>query len=81
MNIPYPESNVPYIPNDVMNIILKFRTEEMKKQRNKLNYDKVIKELNETHSLLYGGKILFIESKSLDCSKLWQYSSPFIEFI
>lgn len=81
MNIPYPESNVPYIPNDVMNIILKFRTEEMKKQRNKLNYDKVIKELNETHSLLYGGKILFIESESLDCSKLWQYSSPFIEFI
>jgi hypothetical protein len=73
--------DLPYLPNDVMNIILKFRTEEMKKQRDKLNYDKVIKELNETHSLLYGGKILFIESKSLDCSKLWKYSSPFIEFI
>jgi hypothetical protein len=71
----------PYLPNDVMNIILKFRTEEMKKQRDKLNYDKVIKELNETHSLLYGGKILFIESKSLDYSKLWLHSSPFIEFI
>jgi len=73
--------NLPYLPNDVMNIILKFRTEEMKKQRDKLNYDKVIKELNETHSLLYGGKILFIESKSLDYSKLWLHSSPFIEFI
>ena len=73
--------DLPYLPNDVMNIILKFRTEEMKKQRDKLNYDKVIKELNETHSLLYGGKILFIESKSLDYSKLWLYSSPFIEFI
>lgn len=73
--------NLPYLPNDVMNIILKFRTEEMKKQRDKLNYDKVIKELNECHSLLYGGKILFIESKSLDYSKLWSYSSPFIEFI
>ena len=88
MNLPSTESNLRYIPNDVMNIILKFRTEEMKKQRDKLNrryamlnYDKVIKELNETHSLLYGGKILFIESKSLDCSKLWLYSSPFIEFI
>ena len=80
-NLPYPESNVPYIPNDVMNIILKFRTEEMKKQRDKLNYDKVIKELNDIHVLLYGGKISFIESKSLDCSKLWQYSSPFIKFI
>ena len=73
--------NIPYLPNDVMNIIFKFRTEEMKKQREKLNYDKVIKELNETHSLLYGGKILFVESKSFVCSKLWLYSTPFIEFI
>ena len=73
--------NIPYLPNDVMNIILKFRTEEMKKQRDKLNYDKVIKELNEYHVLLYAGKILFVENKSLDCSKLWLYSTPFIEFI
>jgi len=76
------KSNVPYLPNDVMNIILKFRTEEMKKQRDKLNYDKVIKELNECHSLLYGGKILFVENKSiLDNAKIWIYSTPFIEFI
>ena len=73
--------NIPYLPNDVMNIIFKFRTEEMKKQREKLNYDKVIQELNECHSLLYAGKVVFIESKSLDYSKLWPYSGPFIQFI
>ena len=82
MNLPYPESNVPYIPNDVMNIILKFRTEEMKKQRDKLNYDKVIKELNDIHVLLYANKLLFIENKSiLNTAKIWIYSTPFIEFI
>lgn len=73
--------NLPYLPNDVMNIILKFRTEEMKKQRDKLNYDKVIKELNDIHVLLYAGHVVFVENKSLDYSKLWLHSSPFIEFI
>lgn len=71
----------PYLPDDIMNMILKFRTEEMKKQRDKLNYDKVIKELNDIHVLLYAGHVVFVENKSLDYSKLWIYSSPFIKFI
>jgi len=72
----------PYLPNDVMNIILKFRTEEMKKQRDKLNYDKVIKELNDIHVLLYAGHVVFVENKSiLNNAKIWLYDSPFIEFI
>jgi len=74
-------NTIPYLPDDVMNMILKFRTEEMKKEKNKLNYDKVIKELDDIHVLLYANKLLFIESKSLDYSKLWPYSTPFIEFI
>ena len=73
---------IPYLPDDVMNMILKFRTEEMKKEKNKLNYDKVIKELDDIHVLLYANKLLFIENKSiLDCAKIWIYSTPFIEFI
>jgi len=72
----------PYLPNDIMNMILQFRTDEMKKQRNKLNYDRVIKELDDIHVLLYAGHLVFVENKSiLDSAKIWLYSSPFLDFL
>jgi hypothetical protein len=36
-----------YLPNDLMSMILSMRTEEMKKDREKLKYDKVMKSFNK----------------------------------
>lgn len=39
-------NNANYLPNDIMSLILSIRTEEMKKDKEKIKYDKVMKSLN-----------------------------------
>ena len=51
-----------YLPDDIMNMILKFRTEEMKKDKYKFNYDKVIKQIGDNHVLYLFGRFLLFPS-------------------
>ena len=66
----------PYLPDDIMNIILKFRSEGMKNDKYKFSYDKVIKELNDIHEVICAGSLIFIINESLqsNCAKVWIYS-------
>jgi len=70
----------PYLPDDIMNMILKFRSEGLKNDKYKFTYDKVIKELNDIHAVIYGGTLIFIENESLQshCAKVWIYSTALI---
>jgi hypothetical protein len=40
-------NNANYLPNDIMSLILNMRTEEMKKDKEKLKYDKIMESLKK----------------------------------
>lgn len=44
-NIKMNMNKIDYLPNDIMSLILNIRSEEMKKDKEKLKYDKVMKSL------------------------------------
>jgi len=70
----------PYLPDDIMNMILKFRSEGLKNDKYKFSYDKVIKELNDIHAVIYGGTLIFIENESLLSSLKYGFIHLIINF-
>lgn len=47
-NIKMNMNKIDYLPNDIMSLILNIRSEEMKKDKEKLKYDKVMKSLKNS---------------------------------
>jgi len=59
-----------YLPEDIFSLILKKRTEEMKKDKeikdNKKNYDKVMKYINNTFFFELSGKYYYNQKNVLN---------------